>query len=116
MARKINPEKDKAASAAPAKARRKTPTSRPKRSTAAETPVSSIEDFETEAQPAVSETETGLAVRDLCSAGESAGPSPEEVARLAYHYWLDRGGQHGSAEQDWLRAERDLRHGTTTLQ
>ena len=35
-------------------------------------------------------------------------PSHEEIARLAYHYWLERGGRHGDAEQDWLRAEREL--------
>lgn len=32
----------------------------------------------------------------------------DEVARLAYSYWEMRGGQYGSAEEDWLRAEREL--------
>lgn len=32
-----------------------------------------------------------------------------EVARLAHSYWLERGGQGGSAEEDWHRAERALR-------
>jgi hypothetical protein len=32
----------------------------------------------------------------------------EEVARLAYSYWLARGCQGGSSEEDWLRAEREL--------
>jgi hypothetical protein len=44
----------------------------------------------------------------------------EEIARLAYSYWETAGCPSGSAEQDWLRAERDLegshsdseRHGT----
>lgn len=31
-----------------------------------------------------------------------------EVARLAYLYWEERGGQNGSSEQDWLLAEREL--------
>jgi len=39
----------------------------------------------------------------------SIGPSPEEIARLAHKYWAERGFQHGAAEQDWLRAERELR-------
>jgi hypothetical protein len=39
----------------------------------------------------------------------SIGPSPEEIARLAHKYWAERGFQHGAAEQDWLRAEQELR-------
>jgi len=39
----------------------------------------------------------------------SIGPSREEIARLAHQYWAERGFQHGGAEQDWLRAERELR-------
>ena len=36
-------------------------------------------------------------------------PSPEEIAKLAYFYWEARGRQDGSAEEDWLRAELELR-------
>jgi len=36
-------------------------------------------------------------------------PSHEEIARLAEQYWAERGHQDGHAEQDWLRAERELR-------
>ncbi len=32
----------------------------------------------------------------------------EQIATLAYQLWLDRGGPHGSLEEDWLRAEREL--------
>jgi len=35
-------------------------------------------------------------------------PSREEIARLAQQYWEERGHQDGLAEQDWLRAEREL--------
>jgi hypothetical protein len=35
-------------------------------------------------------------------------PSHEEIARLAYFYWEARGRQHGSADEDWFRAEREL--------
>lgn len=39
----------------------------------------------------------------------------EEVARLAYSYWLARGCPEGSPEEDWLRAEQEVRqqHKTT---
>jgi len=38
-------------------------------------------------------------------------PSYEQIAQLAYSYWEARGCQGGSSEQDWLRAERELREG-----
>jgi hypothetical protein len=34
----------------------------------------------------------------------------EEIARLAYGYWLERQGcDGGCAEDDWLRAENEMR-------
>ena len=33
----------------------------------------------------------------------------QEIAALAYSYWEARGYQGGSAEEDWLRAEEELR-------
>ena len=38
----------------------------------------------------------------------SRTPSYEEIAQLAERYWAERGWQDGYAEQDWLRAEREL--------
>jgi Protein of unknown function (DUF2934) len=34
----------------------------------------------------------------------------EEVAKLAYLYWEARGGQGGSPENDWIRAEEELKN------
>ncbi|HVZ83382.1 MAG TPA: DUF2934 domain-containing protein [Terracidiphilus sp.] len=34
--------------------------------------------------------------------------SREEIAMLAHRFWLERGGQHGHHEEDWLRAEQTL--------
>jgi hypothetical protein len=46
----------------------------------------------------------------VASNGESpAGLDPGEVAHLAYAYWEARGGQGGSSEEDWRRAEQELR-------
>lgn len=36
-------------------------------------------------------------------------PSREDIARLAEKYWAERGWPEGSPEQDWLRAEKELR-------
>ena len=33
----------------------------------------------------------------------------EEIAYLAYTYWEARGRQGGSPEEDWFRAEQELR-------
>jgi hypothetical protein len=32
----------------------------------------------------------------------------QQIAELAYSYWISRGQTHGSAEHDWLRAEQEL--------
>jgi hypothetical protein len=37
-------------------------------------------------------------------------PSREEIAALAYSYWEARGLQGGSPEEDWARAEQELRN------
>ncbi|MFP2960753.1 DUF2934 domain-containing protein [Myxococcus sp. 1LA] len=39
------------------------------------------------------------------------GPTNEQIARRAYEIFLARGGTHGSSEQDWFQAERELRLG-----
>jgi hypothetical protein len=38
-----------------------------------------------------------------------AQPSHEEIASLAYSFWLARGCQGGSPHEDWVRAEEQLR-------
>jgi hypothetical protein len=40
---------------------------------------------------------------------KAAIPSREEIEQLARSYWAGRGFQDGYAEQDWLRAEQELR-------
>ena len=36
-------------------------------------------------------------------------PSGDEVARLAYELYLQRGGEHGKDVEDWVKAEKELR-------
>lgn len=40
----------------------------------------------------------------------------EEIARLAYSFWEARGFQGGSPEEDWFRAEEELRKQRTGAQ
>lgn len=35
-------------------------------------------------------------------------PSHDQIAALAQKFWAERGYTDGQAEQDWLRAEREL--------
>lgn len=50
------------------------------------------------------------AARAIGSLAESTASAPkhEQIARLAYSYWQDRGFSEGSPEQDWHRAEAEL--------
>jgi hypothetical protein len=41
--------------------------------------------------------------------GSEQAPTRDEIARRAYEIYLGRGGLHGADEQDWLRAESELR-------
>lgn len=37
-------------------------------------------------------------------------PANEDIAKRAYEIFLARGASHGSDLEDWLQAERELRH------
>jgi len=39
---------------------------------------------------------------------EKASDVREEIAKLAYLLWEERGGIGGSPEEDWLRAEQEV--------
>jgi predicted RNase H-like nuclease (RuvC/YqgF family) len=51
---------------------------------------------------------TAASVRPLLNRQEVA-ISTEQVAELAHKYWAERGYTDGGQEQDWLRAEQELR-------
>ncbi len=42
-------------------------------------------------------------------ADEIVAPTHDEIAELAYSYWEARGKPNGSALEDWVRAERELK-------
>ena len=39
----------------------------------------------------------------------TVGPTQDEIAKLAYSYWEARGYTGGSPDEDWIRAEQELR-------
>jgi hypothetical protein len=61
-------------------------------------------------QHEVSTQETELKAKLPVDPGEMTQQNrdPQKVAQLAYFYWESRGCPHGSAEEDWFRAERDI--------
>lgn len=53
---------------------------------------------------------TPLAGRTI--APDTARPSADEIAALAYQLWQARGRPNGSPDADWIRAEQELQtHG-----
>jgi hypothetical protein len=97
MARKRNPENDLVtSSAAASRPRRTTTPARPKHSP---TTADSAEKSELKPEVAASSAVSNM----------GQGPSHEEVRVLAHSYWLARGCQGGSPEEDWRRAEEELR-------
>ncbi len=42
------------------------------------------------------------------AAPTKAAPTYEEIAKRSYELFLERGGEHGRAEEDWARAEAEL--------
>jgi hypothetical protein len=62
-------------------------------------------------QPQSNAAAEATAVQEPVSETRSIGqysPQHHEIAQLAYSYWENRGYEHGFAEEDWLRAEREL--------
>ncbi len=57
-----------------------------------------------------------LPSREPGSVPEDGVSRREKITSLAYSYWVQRGRQWGSPEEDWFRAEReiDLQHSSST--
>jgi hypothetical protein len=58
------------------------------------------------------ETTNGTAKRRKPAAKKqkaAVAPSREQIAALAEKFWAERGWPEGSPEQDWLRAEQELK-------
>jgi len=100
MTRKRNPEKDvvissASAAAAAARPRRASTATRTPRSRPTESPAAPARAPEVQVQ-----TTTFVAEQAL---------SHEEIARLAYAMWEAQGCLHGNSDEDWRRAEEELR-------
>ncbi len=72
-------------------------------------------DTKSTSKPVQQRTESRQALSPQASAPahalDAATPPTEEVAALAYQLWIERGSPHGSHDEDWYRAEQQLRNG-----
>jgi hypothetical protein len=48
---------------------------------------------------------------DVSTQTDLSAPTHEEIAALAHKLWVESGCEDGTAEQDWLRAEQQVRQG-----
>lgn len=55
--------------------------------------------------PQTAETERNPVIDDRIGAEQQ---QQEDIARLAYAIWQDRGCPHGTDAEDWFEAERQL--------
>jgi|GraSoiStandDraft_30_1057271.scaffolds.fasta_scaffold1864393_1 hypothetical protein len=46
----------------------------------------------------------------LSRAGQARKSDPAQVAQRAYERFVQRGGEHGHDQEDWLEAEKELGH------
>jgi hypothetical protein len=60
-------------------------------------------------KPSKPTAEPEIAAPQAVAATPVYKPNREEIAELAFLYWQARGCQGGSPEEDWLRAESELR-------
>jgi hypothetical protein len=47
--------------------------------------------------------------RNEYDAARGIRPMHEEIAALAYSFWVERGCPEGTPEHDWFRAEQELK-------
>ena len=59
--------------------------------------------------PAVAEAPEACASKCAENSAEFSVSEQQEIERLAYSYFEARGGQEGSSEDDWFRAEQEVR-------
>jgi hypothetical protein len=60
---------------------------------------------------AIAQQQLGSVQRNTTSAApreKIQSPSQQDIANLAYALWQERGAPDGSAEKDWIEAERRL--------
>jgi hypothetical protein len=103
MTRKRNvSETAPGSAAAPARAKKGSTTIHSRRTKATEAELATP-------APAVEAAPQAAELEPATMQGRAPEITHEQIARLAYSYWEARGSQGGSPEDDWARAELELR-------
>lgn len=55
-----------------------------------------------------SDSAVAAGVPEVAGVTQKRQPSQGEIAYRAYFLYIERGGEHGSHENDWFRAEQEL--------
>jgi len=58
----------------------------------------------------LSKNDVPVSGRSETATGDHFSPRIDEVTNLAHELWERRGRPFGSPEEDWLRAELELKH------
>lgn len=62
----------------------------------------------------VSKSSTGKASTAKPARLSQKNSQQDEIAKLAYKFWVERGYQHGYDQEDWARAEAVVRARTSS--
>jgi hypothetical protein len=96
-----------------AKERKSTGQSAPKKTAAKKSPAKSAAASQNSVAEKIAATEPvsepSLKSAPVRTAKPSTAELYDEIRRRAYEFYCDRGGQHGSHEADWQRAEAEVR-------
>ena len=65
--------------------------------------------------PRLTDSTSAVAGAEASSDCSNPAIEHEEISRLAYSYWEARGLSGGSAEEDWYRAEEELKKPATKI-
>jgi hypothetical protein len=83
----------------------------PKKTTkaAAKAPAKARKTAATSTSTAATGTSAAATGTSAAAGSKASAPTHEQIAQLANRFWVERGRRHGHAEEDWLRAEAELR-------
>jgi hypothetical protein len=88
---------------------KKTGSASPRKSTRSAKPKTPAEIGERSASQTVSTAEPTVATSRNAVIEGNATLNVDEVRRRAYELYEERGGEHGSHDEDWYRAEQEVR-------
>lgn len=91
-------------------AKEKKATGEPKKRTTSRKKTADVAPSTPEMEQPTAETASGAKQPPATAHSAQGAADAEEIRRRAYQLWEQRGGTHGSHEDDWYRAEAEIRN------